>query len=103
MSMRQTITVSLPAGMLEQFERVRKAERRTRSELVREAVGAYLSLAERAPEKTPTKTDLAVLKHGEAGFARGEYVGLEKLVRALGTGRHEVRVKGTRQATRKGP
>jgi metal-responsive CopG/Arc/MetJ family transcriptional regulator len=40
------ITVSLSAGMLKQFERVRKAERRTRSELVREAVGTYLSLAE---------------------------------------------------------
>ena len=43
--MRETITftVSFPPAMAEQVERARKAENRTRSELVREALRVYLS------------------------------------------------------------
>ena len=33
----ETMTVSLPPAMVKQFEMVRRAENRTRSELVREA------------------------------------------------------------------
>jgi metal-responsive CopG/Arc/MetJ family transcriptional regulator len=38
-----TFTVSLPPAMAEQVERAKKAENRTRSELVRESLRVYLS------------------------------------------------------------
>lgn len=39
---RDTMTISLPPAMLAKIERARRAEDRTRSELVREAIRAYL-------------------------------------------------------------
>jgi len=38
-----TLTISLPPAMLAELERVRKAEHRTRSELLREALRTYFS------------------------------------------------------------
>jgi metal-responsive CopG/Arc/MetJ family transcriptional regulator len=38
---RQTMTISLPPAMIKKVEQVRKAEDRTRSELVREALRRY--------------------------------------------------------------
>ncbi len=38
-----TTTISLPPGMLREIERARKIEHRTRSELIREAIRAYLA------------------------------------------------------------
>ena len=38
-----TMTISLPPAMVEEFEKVRKAENRTKSELVREALRQYFS------------------------------------------------------------
>ena len=39
----ETFTISLPPAMAQQVERAMKAEHRTRSELVREALRVYLS------------------------------------------------------------
>ncbi len=39
---RDTMTISLPPAMLAKIERARRSEDRTRSELVREAIRAYL-------------------------------------------------------------
>jgi metal-responsive CopG/Arc/MetJ family transcriptional regulator len=39
---RDTMTISLPPAMLAKIERARRVEDRTRSELVREAIRAYL-------------------------------------------------------------
>jgi hypothetical protein len=49
----QTMTISLPPAMVEPFDRLRKAENRTRSELVREALRVYFEA--RMPEVSPTK------------------------------------------------
>jgi metal-responsive CopG/Arc/MetJ family transcriptional regulator len=38
-----TFTISLPPAMAKQVEKIRKAEHRTRSELVREALRVYFS------------------------------------------------------------
>jgi len=54
------MTVSLPPAMVRQFEAVRKAESRTRSELVREALRAYFE--SRYPTVQPTKAELAALR-----------------------------------------
>ena len=42
MRTRQTFTISLPESMAKQVEEAMEAEQRTRSELVREALRAYL-------------------------------------------------------------
>jgi len=60
--------------MVEEFERVRKVESRTRSELVREALRAYF--ASRYPVVTPTKAELAAIRRGRAAFVRGDFVSL---------------------------
>ena len=45
-------TVSLPPEMADEIERVRKRERRTRSELIREALRQYFR---QRPEETPAR------------------------------------------------
>jgi Arc/MetJ-type ribon-helix-helix transcriptional regulator len=72
------MTISLPPAMLRQFEDVRKAESRTRSELVREALRAYFE--SRYPAVTPTMDELAALRRGRAAFRRGDSVSLEALL-----------------------
>ncbi len=49
MRTRQTMTISLPPEMIEEVEKVRKAEHRTRSELVREALQAYFTARRTVP------------------------------------------------------
>lgn len=74
----QTMTVSLPPAMVRQFEAVRKAESRTRSELVREALRAYFE--SRYPAVAPTKAELAVLRRGRAAFRTGDAVSLDQFL-----------------------
>jgi Arc/MetJ-type ribon-helix-helix transcriptional regulator len=71
-----TVTVSLPPAMAEQVERARKAEHRTRSELVREALRFYLS-ARRLPAELPTASEARAYRRGMAAYKRGNYVTLE--------------------------
>ena len=56
----QIMTISLPPAMVRQFEQVRKAESRTRSELVREALRSYFE--HRYPAVQPTRAELAALR-----------------------------------------
>ena len=74
----QTMTISLPPAMIRQFEKVRRAENRTRSELVREALRTYFS--SRFPEVTASKTELAAIRRGRAEIKRGQYVTFEQLL-----------------------
>lgn len=71
-----TFTVSLPPAMAEQVERARKAENRTRSELVREALRVYLS-ARLIPTEMPTAAEARAYQRGMAAYKRGNYVTLE--------------------------
>ena len=71
-----TFTVSLPPAMAEQVERARKAEHRTRSELVREALRVYLS-ARLVPAELPTAAEARAYRRGMAAYKRGNYVTLE--------------------------
>jgi predicted transcriptional regulator len=82
------MTVSLPPEMLRAVEKARKAEHRTRSELVREALRAYLGI----PIVTPTIEERAALARGRAEIARGEFVRLDELGR-LGRSARQVRRK----------
>lgn len=72
------MTISLPPAMVRQFEQVRKAESRTRSELVREALRAYFEA--RYPAAPPTRAELAALRRGRAAFRRGDAVPLTQFL-----------------------
>jgi len=73
--MRQsvTFTVSLPPAMSRQVERAMKAEHRTRSELVREALRTYLS-AGPSPSEQPTRAEAPAYREGMADYKRGANV-----------------------------
>jgi predicted transcriptional regulator len=71
------ITISVPPEMLDELERVRKEEHRTRSELMREALRVYFS--SRIPEDTPAAAELRAIRRGRAAIARGDYVTLDFL------------------------
>ena len=77
----QTMTVSLPPAMVRQFEAIRKAESRTRSELVREALRAYFE--SRYPSVPPTRAELAALRRGRAAFRKGDAVSLDQFLHDL--------------------
>lgn len=93
MRTRQTLTISLPPEMAKDVERVRRAEHRTRSELVREALRTYLS--RRVPTVEASPGELRAIRRGRAEFKRGEYVTLDELLHALGTARRSKSRKGS--------
>ena len=95
------MTVSLPPEMLTRFETVRKAESRTRSELVREALRAYFE--GRYPAVQPTDEELTAIRRGRAAFRRGDFAPLKEILDELEPGRHRARSKTTTKAVRKGP
>jgi len=85
MRSRQTVSVSLPREMFSAVERVREAEHRTRSELLRDALRTYFG--RHYPVVDASAADLRAIQRGRAAYKRGEYVTLE-LVRGLGNPRH---------------
>lgn len=86
-----TLTISLPPQMLDELERVRKEEHRTRSELMREALRTYFS--SRIAEHAPTAAELRAIRRGRAAIARGDYVTLDELGDELGTAPRRARKK----------
>jgi len=86
-----TLTISLPPAMLAQLERVRKAEHRTRSELLREALRTYFSI--RVPEIAATPAELRAIRRGRAAVGRGDYVTLDQLRDELGSSSRRSRKK----------
>jgi Arc/MetJ-type ribon-helix-helix transcriptional regulator len=91
------MTVSLPPAMVRQFEAVRKAESRTRSELVREALRAYFE--SRYPVAQPTRAELAALRRGRAAFRRGDAVSLEQFLHGMESPTGRSRAKRLSKAT----
>ena len=66
--------------MAEQVEKTMRAEHRTRSELVREALRTYIAIGQ-CPEETPTPAELRAVRRGRAAYERGDYVTLDELRR----------------------
>jgi hypothetical protein len=65
--------------MAKQIERAMKAEHRTRSELVREALRAYLS-ARLTPAELPTLAEARAYRRGMAAYGRGDSVTLQEYI-----------------------
>lgn len=78
--------------MLEELERVRKREHRTRSELIREALRSYF--VSRIPEAKPTQAELRAIWRGRAAFARSDYVSLADARDEVGAAPRRSRKKG---------
>ena len=74
-----TFTVSLPPAMAKQVEQAMKAEHRTRSELVREALRMYLS-ARLIPSVTVSRSEAQAHRQGMAAYKRGDYITLGEYI-----------------------
>lgn len=92
MRTRQTITISLPPEMVEQVEKTMRAEQRTRSELVREALRTYIAIRQ-FPEETPTPAEILAIRRGRAAYERGNYVTLDELHRKEAMARRSRRAR----------
>jgi predicted transcriptional regulator len=78
--------------MADQVERTMRAEHRTRSELVREALRTYIAIRQ-LPEETPTPAELRAIRRGEAAIKRGDYITLDELRREEEMGRRPRRAR----------
>jgi len=96
MRTRATMTISLPREMIREVERVRKTEHRTRSELIREALRAYMSRARTFPVYTPTRRELREIEKGRAEMKRGELYTIDELFHGLASQRRKTRAKSHR-------
>jgi Arc/MetJ-type ribon-helix-helix transcriptional regulator len=100
MRTREILTVSLPCEMMEQVEAIRKAEHRTRSELVREALRTYFALATHFPEMQATPAEIRALARARLEFERGETVSLTRYLNELPPRTRNTGKKATRQAAK---
>ena len=92
------MTVSLPPAMVRQFEAVRRAENRTRSELVREALRSYFE--SRYAAVMPSRAEMAAIRRGRAAFQRGDYSPLSEVLNGLEPASHRARAKAVAKAPR---
>jgi metal-responsive CopG/Arc/MetJ family transcriptional regulator len=83
----KTVTVSLPPKMVDELDRLRHREHRTRSELLREALRRYMagaSGADRVPIEPARPDEIEAMRRAKTEYARGQTVRLEDLQRELG-------------------
>jgi len=99
MRTRATMTISLPRQMIQEVERVRKTEHRTRSELIREALRVYMSRARSFPVYTPTRRELQEIEKGRAEMRRGESYTIDELFNGLAGQRRKAHTKSNRPRT----
>ena len=83
----KTVTISLPPKMVDELDRVRRHEHRTRSELLREALRNYMATAgtSRAiPVEDAQPDEIEAMRLAREEYARGETISLEDLQNELG-------------------
>jgi predicted transcriptional regulator len=83
----KTVTISMPPAMVDDLDRVRQREHRTRSELLREALRQYMATSGeartiRVADMQPD--EIKAIRQGKRDFARGETVRLEDIQNELG-------------------
>jgi Arc/MetJ-type ribon-helix-helix transcriptional regulator len=96
------MTVSLPREMIQEVERVRKTEHRTRSELIREALRVYIGQAAArvgsVPVFAPTAAERRAITKGRAQVKRGETYSIDELFSTGVADRRRATGKKTRRA-----
>ncbi|MGA8495276.1 MAG: ribbon-helix-helix protein, CopG family [Xanthobacteraceae bacterium] len=85
----KSVTISLPAEMVDELDRVRKREHRSRSEFLPEAFRQYVDGGpeRKIPIVDPEPEELDALESGRQQTERGEYVLLKELLGGLDPGR----------------
>ena len=78
---RRNLSISLPSEMVTLVDRAARVEHRTRSELVREALRAYLG--RKIPVVEASKEERAAIKRGRREIERGQYVTLEQILHGM--------------------
>jgi metal-responsive CopG/Arc/MetJ family transcriptional regulator len=82
---KRTITTSLPADELAEFDRVRGPQDLSRAEAVRAAIRWYIGvIGSLPPAEEPTLDEIDSIRAGEAEFARGAMRRLEDVQNELG-------------------
>lgn len=89
-----TFTVSLPPAMAKQVEKAMKAEHRTRSELVREALRMYLA-ARLIPSAPVTAAEARAHRRGMAAYKAGDHITLGEYIDGMDRRSHRARKKVT--------
>ncbi len=80
--------------MAKEIERAMKAEHRTRSELVREALRMYFS-ARLIPSEPVSRADALAHRRGMAAYRRGDFVTLGEYIDGMDRRPHRARKKVT--------
>ena len=78
---RRNLSISLPSEMVTLVDRAARVEHRTRSELVREALRAYLG--RKIPVVEASKEERAAINRGRREIERGQYVTLEQILHGM--------------------
>ena len=83
----KTVTVSLPPLLVHELDRISERERRTRSEILRDALRRYITVTERGrmmPVEDALPKEIEATHRADEEYARGECVRLEDLQHELG-------------------
>ena len=83
----ENLSVSLPSKVRSQVDRAAKRSKRSRSEVVREALQLYFKLYGIAAEE-PTVDERKAIAEGERAYERGAFISLEEWQHAMGLGDH---------------
>lgn len=83
----ENLSVSLPSKVRSQVERAAKRSKRSRSEVVREALQLYFKLHGMAAEE-PTVDERKAIAEGERAYERGAFISLEEWQHAVGLSDH---------------
>ena len=102
----EKLSVSLPSHLVEELERVRKEEHRTRSEVVQKALQQYIGREaelrrvrkriKALPEEEATIQEVEAIEEGRRAFRKGEFVTLDQLRHGMGHYRQQSRRKKSR-------
>jgi metal-responsive CopG/Arc/MetJ family transcriptional regulator len=83
----KTFSITLPPQLVEELDRVRRREHRTRSEVLRDALRRYIAVAARThtvPVEDALPEEIEAMRRAEEEYQRGECVRLEDLQHELG-------------------
>jgi Arc/MetJ-type ribon-helix-helix transcriptional regulator len=84
---KENLSISLPSKVRSQVDRAAKRGKRSRSEVVRDALQLYFKLHGIAGEE-PTADERKAIAEGERAYERGEFVSFEEWQHAVGLGDH---------------
>ena len=80
----RSVTISLPPVLVDELDRIRRRDRRSRSELLRDALERYLATSQISRVAVARPEETAAIRLGREDLARGAAVRLEDIQNELG-------------------